>query len=232
MNDFLRNKRDIEFQKRVIAALDRSKPSRWWAFFNSRVFSVLALGMFGAVGSIYFANYHQCHRDADRMSESWYRLTREAMTRHEALWWIIKDAKGLDDLRNFRSPSVYSEMKDKTLWEILREKRHIARRIDFSATRDIQPSKPRPSSGYSMNELFRYGKVPVGLVPPELSDEELPQIKAFSEKYLNIIFYDYTRDLRLYILPKCGLLNVLKSVIGKPTTIMESSLMPAESVIY
>jgi hypothetical protein len=232
MNDHLRDKREADFQKRVLKALELPKPSRW-SFLNSRLFSVLVLGVIGTVGSIYFTSYQKCAADAERLTEAWSRLTREAMERHTALAWTVTQAKSIDDFRNIKYPNVYSEMKDKSLWEVLREKQQISRRIDFSPTANMRTStSDGADTKYSANDLMRYGTIGVGNVPPDIDDSELENVRSFLQRYLSATFVGYRKDLRIWLHPNCSFANVAKSIVGRRTPIMVSSPSPVEGVVY
>jgi hypothetical protein len=233
MNDNLRNRRELEFQKKVLAALQRPKPSRWLAVFNSRLFSVLVLGLFGTIGSIYFTSYQKCTADAERLSEAWYRLTREAMTRQDAIAWTVTQAKSMDDFRNIKYPNVYAEMKDKSLWEVLREKRQISRRIDFSPTRNMQiPATSVGDTKYSADELVRYGGIAVGNVPHHIKDTEIDAVRSFLMRYFNGTFMEYHKDIRIWLHPRCDFSSVAMSIVGRPTPIIVSSTTPVDGLAY
>jgi len=227
MSDLLRERRDQEFQRRVLAALERPKPPKWTAVVNSRLFSVLVLGIIGAIGSFYFTNYQKCLADAERLSEAWYRLTREAMTRHDAIAWTVVRATSFDDFRNIKYPNVYSDLKDKSLWEVLREKRQVARRIDFTPTSTLKISASG-DTGYSADELDKYGGIAVGNVRYDLKDNELENARSFLMRYLNGVFAQYRREMRLWLHPRCTFTTVAKSIAGYQSPIITTSLNPAE----
>src|SRR5882757_2162949 len=117
MTESLRERREREFQNRVLKAIEKERPktNRFLSLINSRLFAAVVLGSFAAVIGGYFTHYQQCISDAERIGEAWSRRTREAMTRQESLALAIKNAQTLDEIRSFKAPLVYSELKDKSL---------------------------------------------------------------------------------------------------------------------
>jgi hypothetical protein len=225
MADSLRERREREFRNRVLKAIEkeRPKPNRFWALINSRLFTAIVLGSFVAVIGGYFTHYQQCISDAERIGEAWSRRTREAMTRQESLGWVIKNAKTLDEIRSFKAPTVYSELKDKPLFEVLRERNQFAPFIDLSATKSIPSDAAIPGRPYNAWEYVRYGRIAAGTLRPEIQESELPDIKDFVERYFGELEDAYSREFRVWLYPRCDLKTVLPTLIGKRTKILEAS---------
>jgi hypothetical protein len=124
-------------------------------------------------------------------------------------------------------------MKDKSLWEVLREKQQITRRIDFRPTANVQPSTADVGdTKYSANELLRYGSIAVGNIPPDIADSELENVRSFLQPYLSATFVGYRKDLRIWLHPNCSFANVAQSIIGRPPKIIVSSSSPVEGIVY
>ncbi|MEY9588759.1 hypothetical protein ABIA06_001050 [Bradyrhizobium yuanmingense] len=149
------------------------------------------------------------------------------MTRHDAIAWTVVRATSFDDFRNIKYPNVYSDLKDKSLWEVLREKRQVARRIDFTPTSTLKISASG-DTGYSADELDKYGGIAVGNVRYDLKDNELENARSFLMRYLNGVFAQYRREMRLWLHPRCTFTTVAKSIAGYQSPIITTSLNPAE----
>lgn len=235
MKNLIKEKREAEFRRRILSAIEnKSKPTHWlWGLLNSRLFSVLVLGTMAAAAGTYFTQHQQCLADANRLTETWARLTRELHTRQGPWVLTVMGAKTVDDLRSAKLPYVYSEYKDASLYEIVRSRRVIARRIDFSPTREWEKKRlvHRKLQKFRAKDVIDYGGISVGLVPPTLTDSDLPEAQMLASKMFEIDVPQLDYELGLWVHPACSPTTIAKILLGKHPPIMVSSRGPEEGMI-
>jgi hypothetical protein len=216
-NEFLRQKREREFQQKVLAALDKPAANKLWTIVNSRLFSVIVLGVLGAAIGAYFTQSQQCLRDSDQLSERWYRLTREVYTRHEALFHVVRSAKSVSEVRAQLNQlqSVYADLRDRSLFDLTRERRLINDRIDFAATTDmIWKSKERPEVYFSAGALMRYGSILLGVLERDIADQEIDKLREYVAKRFQTVFFEFSVERNIKLSPRCSFITVTQSLFG------------------
>jgi hypothetical protein len=80
-SDGLRERREREFQRRVLAAIERPKSNRFWAFINSAAFLWLASAIVLTGGGWYITSYQDCAKSSDDVVEKLQNATSDFVSK-------------------------------------------------------------------------------------------------------------------------------------------------------
>ena len=209
--------RDREFQRRLLAALEKPKPNRLIAVVNSAVFLWLLSALLVTFGGTYFASHQACIQDGDRAVERWHRLTREISVRHEELLFVVASAKTISSIRDAipKLPSVYFELRERTLFELTRERSLLSNEVDFSAVRLATVRLPRREPSFDEWRFAPYGQIGLGILERDVKDELLDDgLRDYFVRILEDRKRDWERE-RYYLLePRCTPAAIAKSWFG------------------
>ena len=97
-NEFLRQKREREFQKQVLSGLDKPRGSRLTGLLNSPFTLWLLSLLVVTVGGAYFTTRNQCYQDADRFIDNYEKLAVELRLRQAHIRDSVAKAKSGDHL--------------------------------------------------------------------------------------------------------------------------------------
>jgi hypothetical protein len=172
--------RDRKIQERLLAALERPKKPLLIRLVNSAAFLWLSTLLLVTIGGGFLTNYQQCVRDADILSERHARIFRELNTRQRALAALIEISPTVEEIRAgvAKLPYTYSDLKERTLFDLNREFELIHTKIDDSALpQQFQANAVTLASwiNFSTN-LFQ------GEIPATMKNDQLPDFKKFAKE--------------------------------------------------
>ena len=132
----IRNRREREFQSRLLAAAEKQKANWLWTIVNSRLFSVIVLGTLGALISVYISHRQECLRDFHKHVELFESLTEELTSR---LDFVYSNSSGeftatalIKAIRD--APHVSADLRQYSLSEVQAKYYRTRNRFDFRRT--------------------------------------------------------------------------------------------------
>ncbi len=224
----IRNRRDREFQARMLAAVEKPKPSAIWRILDSRLLSALLLGFLGAIIGGYYTNYQQCVTDASQLIEKRERLGREMLVRREAVQTRISHVSTAAELREALAtprPFSYAEYSTWSHFELLREFNKIDGRTDWLGTElNKRLALRRELDLWEQIQDGQMGDIFSGQLNPYIDDGFVSQVKLFVKREA-----DYSRgrsalDTMIDYAPTCGLRTLLSRMAGNHPKIISASL--------
>ena len=211
-NQFLRQKRDREFQQRVLAAVEKPKSPWIIRFINAPSFLWLMSSIVLAAGVFYYSAYQQCLKDAHDQISSYTRLSRELSEREQLTREIILKAKSVAELRT-ALPKVefYPEFKGHKFSVLYKAYNDFPYRIiDF----------PSPPDGLTDERARRlYTIVRDGQLPRDFSDSALRSLQedagSLPVMFTSVlVFVDPLGETMLH--PACGYRTITSSIFYGP----------------
>ena len=208
--DRLRSQRENDFQKRVLAALEKSKRNRFLAIVNSPFFLWLASAAFLTIGGAYFASHQQCVREADLLADAYQKLAKEVLHRQEQLVDILFQAKNMTDVRNaITTPTyLYSEFRARTLYELTEDMEKIRTRVDYTAVKGGLAGL----SWYPVFELenpHQYLPFFRGQDWSRYSDQDFDGLRLYATTYAFRVIPEANLGVRFLVAPRCSVSNVV-----------------------
>lgn len=183
---------------------------------NSPIFIWLLSALFLAFGGAYVTQYQQCSREADRLRNQYYHLAGEIYIRQERVAAAVEGAASIDDIKlALKSlPSLYADLKDRSLFELNREFRQIEARIERSPELQDFTRQALAETSYSFNEVTNYSRLSVGLLPRNITDADLAPLKDFIRR--SSIAYENDRILSNFtkLSPRCSMVNVISFALN------------------
>ena len=222
-NEIIRRKRDLEFQSRVLAALDKPKENRFWTLLN-RPFTIWLLSLIVlSVGGFYIAAYRQCQPDAYAQIAEFTKIRAELFERVEHAYDIIEYAKTVSAMQEALSVPHYNsvQFKEYPFKELAEQylqyaELHIV--IDLQGSAAIWPFK---TIDYQMLFLVMAGTV-VGVI----DDKDIPELrKVFSESHISTwaMFASDPSHIRQAFEPVCSPGVVFQRAInGEPARVVRA----------
>jgi hypothetical protein len=162
------------------------------------------------VGGAYFSGHQKCEADTEKIITNYYKLQIELMERLEHIQAGVASAKSLQDINDTlqTQPNVYIELKERTTRDMIYELRRTEGVIDYSRAKSfIDDLTPRFPSIISPSDVVRYGSIPVGQKPTDMTPDDLQPAKRFVEADLGY----QIEKLRVYnqisLWTKCDFIN-------------------------
>jgi hypothetical protein len=150
----------------------------------------------------------------------------------------VRNAKNVSDIRTTflkirGHPSehfIYSDLKDRLLFDLLRERDNIYRRIDFEPAEKYFQQHPLAINRISQSSVIRYGDVSRAQISPSVKDEDLDTFKRFTEQFINALSEDFLAYGSLAYTPRCGYANVISFVFSGRRSVIVSASPPQSFV--
>jgi hypothetical protein len=205
-------RRDRKFQQRLLAALDRPKKHWFIRIVNSAAFLWLATLLLVTVGGGFLTNYQQCIRDADLLSERHARIFRALHTRQKAFATLIETSATVEDIRAgvAKLPYTYSDLRERTLFDLNREFELIHTKIDDSALPLAVKGEAVLVADWLTFSLNLYQ----GEIPLTLTNDGLSAFKKFSKTYFEAFNKRFVQRAFDIFQPKCTVKNTLLYALG------------------
>jgi len=201
----LRQKKEREFQKRVLAALEGAKPKkgRIGGIINSAFFLWLLSAVVITAGGAFFTKRQECLGEAHRVQDIWSKLARELYTRESYVLKTIQRASTIEEVKE-RVPKcswLYNEYKERSTGEISNSLYDLLR--DHSGP-PMEPSLDDGKDRLAKEAFFKrfgetapvtgededYEKLFECVYPVELEDVSLKKLKAYA-KYRELTSEQY-----------------------------------------
>ena len=173
----LREKREREFQTRVLAALETLARPRRVGILNRPFVLWMLSAVILSFGGWAYGAYHQCITEARAISAIYAMYGYEIFYRQDEILQNVNDATTVSGLRKALQKKTYfnSDLKDKPIAELLPIYREAYLRIDRSALDSTAERAMMSSSGFA-----RFNVVFDGHVPSDMKDTELSDLKQFA----------------------------------------------------
>jgi hypothetical protein len=217
-NDTIRRKRDLEFQSRVLAAVEKPKESRLWALLNKPFMLWILSLILLTVGGSYFTAYRQCEQDAYAQIDQFTKLKHELIARENHIRQIVVDNPTVAAMRDkLLSPNYYfyPEYKDYPVEAIREAYNESAQKIMDHGHFDRRP--PLPASDQ------KFVRVMDGEIPASVTDADIPALRKFalSSAAIRMPENDYVWLPRSFDGPVCVPFQLFeRSILGNPVPIV------------
>ena len=168
-NETIRRKRDLEFQSRVLAAVEKQKEYRFWALLN-RPFTLWLLSLILlTLGGAYFSAYVQCRAAAYAEIDKLEKVIVEISYRRSHVKDILDKAQNVASLRGLASTpySFNPEFKDYPF----RLMRDLYERLALRVVGN------NPYNQWPMDWDAKFFDIANGDVAPSISDDDLPALR-------------------------------------------------------
>lgn len=212
--ELLRNNREREFQKRILAAVEKPNRGRSvWAVLNSPfVIWLFTACMITLVGAYLSAN-QQCVAEAERIIESVAKLDAEIVQRQGHIIRSINAATTGEELKAAianRTP-LYSEFTGRTLFELIDQKTRLVRKLDLGSDEFIERSQTEWDSIVSgmASTSPTQRAIMSGAYTADLSNVNLSELKDLFSQYNPGYWFNY----RL-LTPVCSPMDLLQSLVS------------------
>lgn len=222
-SEFIRQKREREFQARVLVAVEKPKHGRLWAALNSRFFSLVVIGLFATSISGYFTHYQQCVTEANKDGDKYVRLGAELSLRHGFIATMVADAKDIGEITTglSRASGFRAEFKETRLEELSEERQSFVRKIDFGAVSGLLQRRQERFL-IERNQLYSQGINPdsidyafSGIISKPFSNETLENVQRYTKLAFNDSPEKFLDDFRL-VEANCSLTTIFKGILGFP----------------
>jgi hypothetical protein len=184
-SEFLREKREREFYARVLGALEKPNSNRLLAIVNSAAFLWLLSALLITSGGSYFTKYQECARQADEIIDKFQRLNEELYIRRKAIFQAISDSGSIDAIRSSikELPSIYVDLKPRTIRDLDAEFRKLNARIDHSQLDGLFTRLHVNDPTVTAQQMNMYGSIALGIVEKSWPDSGLDNLKYFASRY-------------------------------------------------
>ena len=228
---FNRQKREREFQSKVLARLEPEK-NTFLKYANMPFVLWLLSAIILSLGGAYFTGYQQCIKDATDLGEKYNQLSRELFQRNDAIASIVENAKLMDDVVKQANviPSREPELRDPHFLSIERELAKIEARMDLSGTSDIRAGQSLSPYTLPDQALFQdYAHPYVNLALTNfwiLGNKDLPRLKAHVSRAREMAVAIFHVQQWTDTYPVCSFNTVLSSLLGQRPRIIYAETEP------
>ena len=215
-NRFHSYAREREFYAKVIGALEKPKGSRFLAIINSAALLWFLSALFITVGGSYLTKYQECARQADDVIEKFQRINEELYVRRRAISQVISDSSGMDTIRSGIKdlPSIYVELKPRTLPDLDADFRKLNGRIDHSRLDDLFARLRVNDPTVTPVQMNTFGSIAVGFIAKAWPDSALENLKYFAHRYQVSFDRGYLAVRNTEFFPNCSFSTVSKLMLS------------------
>ena len=216
----LRNKRDLEFQARVLAAVEKPKPNPLWEFVNKPAILWLMSALFLTAGGAYLTNHQQCMRDADRLIDNYNDIASEIRFRRDKLADLIQKATSAGEVHAIAGniPYLHASLKDTKLVELTGG----FRRLWIRTHGDRAPFPPDATFRRFGQDRF-FATFLDGSIPSKLTDKDLKPFQDFTRRIRRGWQAEANEVVGPTLVPNCSVTNTASIIFGGTPTIVEDS---------
>lgn len=233
-NEFLRQKREREFQQRVLAAVEKPKENRGWKFVNS---GIVIWGLSVAlitIGGGYITNHQQCMRDADQLIERRDHLTSEIWSRNLAFEAAVDAAETMSEalLVPNSKGSYFFDLAKISTTELERELLKLNFRVKRTnlPLREIDDARAGWSQFTQADIDFDHAALQAELndaAASGTSGQSLKLFKAQVRRFVSVRSFERNVDTFAYVFePNCSVINTLLTALGYRPPIIFASVSP------
>lgn len=176
-SDFLAQKRQREFEQRVMAAVEKPKESRLWALLNKPfTLWILSLFLISVFGS-YISAYQQCRKDAEDEIERATKISRELFQRETTIQKIILTKSNVNEMTQelAKPDSYYPEFSGLQIEALLETYASFLNRVLDLKSTPVTKEEER---------FLQFYSVSMGYIPANLTDKDIPALREYASKML------------------------------------------------
>lgn len=231
-DDDQRDRRDSDFQARVLAVLERPKKSRVLAVINSAFFLWIMTALFLTIGGSYYTAYHKCLQDAENISGQYPALSKELLERRAFIKEAISSAETVAQLREkFKSiPYLSFDLKERSTHALTVSISRLRRRIDILDPTDSLAQVAKQEGPFTSDEMLNDASD--GEIPYGASDDQLPKIKSSTLKRIAHDEERLRQAGRMAYAETCSPHKVVRSIVDPNTKIVETIDMDDQFIFY
>jgi hypothetical protein len=204
-SELQREKREKDFQKRVLQALEKPTRGRISAIINSGFFLWLMSAVFLALGGSFFTNHQQCMRDAELLIdrhehlrvEMRYRNAMEVNERAEA-----KSAYSEEDLHD--KGRHFDDLKKSEDKDVALELQRVTDRIDY----EDAPQNANKIAAIQANQRYVFSRYMIFSPVPENEHHYAIFLKPYYQFQWILYKYGYTYQ------PSCSPKSLVEIALG------------------
>jgi hypothetical protein len=217
----IRNKRMGLFRRRD-PEKPSEPPSRLWTFLNSSFGLWVLTATFGSLVAATYSSLQVCIKDADDRVAKYSRLQSEIQSRQSEILEAINRAESIDDLRS-RLKNIAAnrhEFKDTPLRSLNLDYRDIQNLIRPHEIVAATVRQVSDAYGFTYEDR-KYLSVVDGTLPDDISETELPKIKALAPKFANLLNTAKTLASRYGLVQYCPIPRAFLSLWQSRGPILE-----------
>jgi hypothetical protein len=230
--DRLRNKRDREFQARVLSTLSKPK-NNIWATINSPLFLWFLSAALLSFGGAYFTAYQQCVSRADAMIENFPLVSDEYYARKQAIYNVIRDSSAIGEMRakletelKERPNKLYVRFKDWTSNDLRRQLNGIKSRTDQTGIYPLDKAIVRLSREI-IDAPLQYLSIEDGEINARIEESDVDELKKYADARSlyesQLAQVDRLTELR----PNCSVRNILYDLFAYGFTGQKTNILKA-----
>lgn len=230
-----RERRERDFQARVLAALEKPKRNRFFAIINSAAFLWLLSAFVLSLGGAYFTSHQQCIAEADQLSATYEKLVTEIQRRQLFIVYAVQSANDIDSLKKVLIAGYgrYPDLRIRPLYELIEQRDKLLERIDYSTfgeeilKRDRSYKEMTAVLDRQGVDVSKYEGIFQGEDTEDLGPDDLEPLKRFAKVALFKVNQSVETTFRV-TLPNCLFVDFLHtSLTGEKRRI----LIPAFDII-
>jgi hypothetical protein len=224
-NEVLRRKRDLEFQTRVLAAVEKPKKSRLIAIVNSSLFIWFLSAILVTFGGAYLAGAQRCYGEAEDVRHVYFRTLDEIGFRRQFIAKTVDAATSIGQLRTAlaKPPYLYIELRDRTLADLVQQLDRVTDRMRVSPVLVAEERKPISKYRFPISELVAGHGISRGDIPS--SDDDLDLVKKFTKESYDIFSIQYPHASLVRFSALCSpyelVRDILFGILARPVVQLE-----------
>jgi hypothetical protein len=214
--EFLRERRERDFQAKVLGALDKPESNRFVTIINSAAFLWFLSALFITAGGSYLTKYQECARQADEIAGKFQRINEELYIRRKAIFQVISDSSSMDAIRSGIKdlPSIYVELKPRTIADLDEEFRKLNARIDHSPLGELFARFRVSDTTVTPIQMKTFGAIALGIVAKSWPETSLDNLKYFAHHYQVSFERGYLAVRYTEFFPSCSFGTVTKLMLS------------------
>jgi len=207
--EFNRQKRERDFQARVLSAVEKSKGNRLWTILNSSFVLWLLSAILLTVGGTYFSTHQQCIREAENFIVRRGRIVHEIYIRALERHRVVEKATTFQEaIAAFQSRSTgkfeFAEFSLHSDYELERELDQMEERFRLpNVPALVSRSLPLAMQFFGMSDNSAFNEYKLMTVKNE---SEVRMRRAYSAEMASLLFRSA---------PECSLRNTLSFALSE-----------------
>jgi hypothetical protein len=226
----VRNRREREFQTRVLAAVEKQKPTkleRFTKFINAPAFLWFLTAIVLATFANYYTSYRQCMADSEALIERYHKVKFELAFRSIELAGRITASGSIDSLSEIQKTIPYKnyDFKDRSLFEVLTQYLHLRyAKLDFS--REKYPNDYEDFGSFLMRAPF-FPSLVLGAAFDKSDQNNMANLKKFALNLIHNTSQTAVYDAMSHFESACSVKTIAQIVLGgSPKIVIVSGDMP------
>lgn len=226
--------RDRDFQQRLLAAVEKPKPNRFFKFINAPLFLWALSVAFVTAGGSYFTERTECLRNAEDVAGRYAKISHELFVRRASINQIILKAGSVNDIRvglgNLKA--LQPEYSSRMIPDLDAEYLRLYAQIRFTTADPLADTLKALDPLMSDEHFTRYNAINYGALLQSISDAELPAIKRFYERMNKDGDKIIIRNTHLSFSPSCSLATWVHGLISdsKPIIVKAAGTISDEQI--